>query len=119
MKDLLNNWLVQAIIGNLVCYLLSKSVKSFRKWLNSPSNKVDNMRCYPKYSKKTLRKQFYISLAFAITGVPIFFLTTNQYLKCISFFMMFFGVTLFYFAFECALDSFEDVTGNGSKNNTQ
>jgi hypothetical protein len=119
MNDLLNNWLVQAVIGNVVCYLLSKAVKSFHKWLNSKSNKItDTPNCYPKYSKKALRKQFYISLCVAITGVPIFFLSTSQFLKYVSSFMMFFGVVLFYFAFECALDSFDDAISDRSKNNS-
>lgn len=120
MKELLNNWLIQAIIGNVVCYLLSKTIKPFYQWLNSKSNKVSNTQtCRPQYSKKSLRKQFYISLSVAITGIPIFFLTTDQFLKCVSFFMMLFGFILFYFAFEGALGCFEDVISDRSKDDSQ
>jgi len=118
MNDLLNNWLFQAIFGNVVCYLLSKLVKSFLKWIKSSSSETTTSSSFPKYPKKLLKKQFYISLSFTITGIPLFFLTNNQFLKCVSFLMMFLGIILFDFAFECALDSFDDVISNRCKNNS-
>ena len=111
MNNLLNNWLVQALIGNIVCFIFAR----IAKWIyndikNSKSKSIE--KPLSKYSKKTLRKQFYISFACFITGTPLFFLTSNQYLKALSLIMMFFGMFLIYCSFECALECFNDNIDN-------
>ena len=115
MKDLLNNWLIQAIIGNVVCYFLSKFIFSFKKWLNTPIKTTINSKSnIPLYSKKSLRKQFYVSLFIVILSIPIFILTSNQFLKVFSFFSFIWFIFFMYCAFECSLDSFDDITSNRS-----
>ena len=111
--DLLNNWLVQAIIGNFACFILSKIAKWFIA--NRKSNKNNNTKVLSKYSKKILRKEFYISLIIAITSTPIFFFTSDNSLKLISFIGIFFGIFFVYCAFECALECFEDTPSNRCK----
>ena len=103
--NLLNNWLVQAIIGNLVCFLLSKIAMWFIKNTNSTNTTTNTPY---KHSKKTLKKQFYISLVIAITSIPIFFFTSDVLIKSSSFWGIILGLFFAYCAFECALDSFDD-----------
>lgn len=111
--NLLNNWLVQAIIGNVVCYILSQIVKLL---MNTPeSANKDVSKPLAKHSKHVLRKEFYISLAVSITCVPIFFLIPNKYLKLISLMFMFLGIFFMYCAFECSLECFDDGISNRSK----
>ena len=55
--NLLNNWLIQAIIGNIVWFILCKIVKWFRN--NSKKQKVEIIKD-KSYSKSLIQKQFHI-----------------------------------------------------------
>lgn len=55
---LLDNWLVQAIIGNVACFILSRVLKSFIRYFSTPPKTEKTTY----YSKSALRKEFYISL---------------------------------------------------------
>jgi len=111
--DFFNNWLLQAIIGNIVWFILVKIVKWFIK--NMESNNSSSNKTVEKYSEHTLKKQFYISLVVSITSAPLFFFTSNQYLKAIAFLGIFFGIILMDFAFECSLEYFKDNPTNRSE----
>lgn len=114
MNNLLNNWLFQAIVGNIVCFILAKIAKWFYNDIKT-TNYKSVQTPLQKHSKKVLRKQFYISLVITITDVPIFFLIPNQYLKAFSLIAIFFGVFFMYCSFECALECFNDIESNRGK----
>ena len=59
---LFDNWLVQAVIGNAVCFILSKVVKALIRYFSTPP-KTENTTYY---STSAIRKEFYISLAFLL-----------------------------------------------------
>ena len=111
--NLLNNWLAQAIIANVVCYILGKIVKWFIHDLKS--NRKEQNPTISKYSKKELRKEFYISLAITITCTPLFFFTQELFIKGLSFWGIFFGIFFMYCAFECSLECFNDKPSGRSK----
>lgn len=109
--NIFDNWLVQAIIGNVVCFILSKIATSFYTWIKTPTSKkvINSQKYTPSYPKKTLRKQFYICLVIMIICIPIFLSTTNQTLKALSLVLGPWSAFLMICSFECALESFEDI----------
>ena len=83
---------------------------------NTPLKKASvSNNANPQYSKRSLRKQFYISLIANIIFVIIFFTFKSNCLKAISFVAIFWCTFFMYCAFECSLDSFDDISSNGSK----
>lgn len=109
--NIFDNWLIQAVIGNVVCFILSKIAISFYNWIKTQSSKkvVNTQEYTPSYSKKTLRKQFYICLIIMIICIPIFFFATNKTLKALSLVFGPWSAFLMLCSFECALENFKEI----------
>ena len=112
--NLLDNWLIQAIIGNAICFILGKIALWFYKNLKSSNNKSVK-KPLSKYSKKSLRKQFYISFIVNIISIFIllFFIGKN-FLTIVCVTSIFWCTLFMIFAFECSLECFKDFPSNGS-----
>lgn len=100
--NFLDNWLVQAIIGNAACFVLSKTIKFLIKYFSKPATTEKEII----YSKSVLRKEFYISLVFFLLIVMYFI---NSPIKEDSngvIYVIFALWTLFFLisAFECSLE---------------
>lgn len=106
--NLINNWLFQAIFANILWGIITMLVKAFIKWINTKPQKTQVSLNTPRYSKKTLRLQFYICL---IIGILSFYtlLFADESSKAVS--IVSFGWCLFLMisSFECSLESFEDI----------
>lgn len=110
--NLLNNWLFQTVVGNAICFILGKIVLYFYQILKTNNNNTFQ-KPLSKYSKKTLRKQFYISLGIdIILIVLLFFFIGNNYFTVIATTIIFWSTLFIIFAFECSLECFEDFPCN-------
>ena len=110
--ELLNNWLVQSIIANAVCFVLGKICIYFYKILKS-NNSTIKEKPLSKYSKKSLRKQFYISfVVLIVSSIVLHFKLGNNYLTALSVTAIFWCIFFMYCAFECSLECFEDFPSN-------
>ena len=99
---LFDNWLVQAVIGNAVCFILSKIIKALIQFFSTPP-KTENTTYY---SKSAIRKEFYISLAFIMLVTFCYAYPSLQSDSNSIYIISFILWALFFLisAFECSLE---------------
>ncbi len=115
--NILDNWLLQAIIGNVVCFVLGKIAVYFFNSIKS-NNAKTSKKLLSNYSKKILRQQFYISLVFnLISIIGLFFFIGKNFLTVLCTTVIFWSTLFMIFAFECSLECFKDSPRNRRKNN--
>jgi len=106
--NLLDNWLIQSIVANAVCFTLGKICIYFYKNIKL-QNKTIIKKPVSKYSTKILRKQFYISFVVIIVSIILlFFFIGQNLLTIICSTSIFWSILLIIFAFECSLECFTD-----------
>lgn len=119
MDKLLNNWLFQVILGNIVWILFCKVVKYFKNYfkiLNEYNSKNPNNNSSNQlYPKKLLKKQFDISFKVSsISTVTLLVLLANNLQYKFSFLFLlliifdFFCYLFMLGAFEGSLEHFDD-----------
>lgn len=115
--DLLNNWLVQVIIGNIAWILFCKIAKSFKNYFKlvneNNTKKTSNNYVKELYPKELLKKQFNISFKVSsVSTVTLLVILANnlQYkFPCLFVLLIIFDFFCYLFmlgAFEGATDYF-------------
>ena len=116
--NILDNWLIQSIIGNVVCFILGKIIIYFFNFLKSKNMTFSNKKI-SHYSKKTLRTEFYISFIINIISITgLFFFIGKNFLTVLCTSIIFWSTLFMIFAFECSLECFKDYPRNRCKKNT-
>jgi len=92
--DLLNNWLIQAIIGNLVWLILAKIFKWFRDNSQIKNKEIINDK---EYSKILVKKQFSVCFWIAsISTIILLVILLNQLQNKYSFLFVFLIIIVFW-----------------------
>ena len=108
--ELLNNWLVQVIIGNIIWIFLcniSKKVQKFFEYINETPASNSSTKLYPK---ELLKKQFNISFKVSsISTIVIFVILANNLQYKLQFlFILLIIVVIFCYLF--MLGAFDGAT---------
>lgn len=117
--NLLNNWLIQAILGNVAWILfcrIIKNLKTFLKTLNENNSKQNSSNSPKKlYSKKLLKNQF--NICFKVSSIStislLVILANNLQYQFFALFILliifvFFSYILMLGSFEGSLERFDD-----------
>lgn len=112
MKALLNNWLFQTIIGNIIWIVLCSFSKKFKKFLKyideTPTSNTSN-KLYPK---ELLKKQFNISFKVSsVSSIVIFIMLINNIHSIYPYQILFlFLIVVVIFCYLFMLGAFEGAT---------
>lgn len=98
--NIFNNWLFQAVIANLICFLLGNVFISIYKTFK----KIDTANIKNSYKISTLRKQFYFSLILLIVSVILLFIFKKQTILVTACVLGFWCIVFIISAFECSVE---------------